>query len=73
MLGSLEIQDIQQTLIVIHKAIALLSRFSMTLTNPVSIRLVLLGLAVMPVAVVVLVFDLDGHCSDSQTSLSPSR
>ena len=33
----------------------------MTLSNPISIRLVLLGLVVMPVAVLVLPFDVDVH------------
>jgi hypothetical protein len=40
---------------------ALPSGFSTTLGNPISIRLVLLGLVVMPVAVLVLPLDVDGH------------
>jgi len=41
---------------------ALPSGFSTTLSNPIGILLVLLGLAVMPVAVLVLPFDFDRHC-----------
>jgi len=40
---------------------ALPSGFSTALSDPIGIRLVLLGLVVMPVAVLVLVFDIDGH------------
>ena len=40
---------------------ALPSGFSTTLSNPIGIRLVLLGLVVMPVSVLVLPFDVDGH------------
>jgi hypothetical protein len=42
---------------------ALPSGFSTTLSNPIGIRLVLLGLVVMPVAVLVLPLDSDCHCS----------
>ena len=45
----------------IHQAMALFCWFSMTLSNPISIRLVLLGLVVMPVAVLVLPFNVDAH------------
>jgi len=38
------------------------SGFSTMLSNPIGIRLVLLGLVVMPVAVLVLPFDVDRHC-----------
>ncbi len=34
---------------------------SATLSNPIGIRLVLLGLVVMPTTVLVLPFDVDGH------------
>jgi hypothetical protein len=37
------------------------SGFSMTLSNPIGIRLVLLGLVVMPTTELVLPFDVDGH------------
>jgi len=40
---------------------ALPSGFNTTLSNPISVRLVLLGLVVMPVAVLVLPFNVDGH------------
>jgi hypothetical protein len=40
---------------------ALASGFSMTLSNPISICLVLLGPVVMPVAVLVLPFNVDRH------------
>ena len=40
---------------------ALPSGFSTTLSDPIGIRLVLLGLVVMPVAVLVLVFNVDKH------------
>ena len=40
---------------------ALPSGFSTTLSNPIGIRLVLLGLVVMLVAVLILVFDVDRH------------
>ncbi len=35
--------------------------FSTTLSNPIGIRLVLLALVVMPVAVLVLPFNVDAH------------
>jgi len=38
---------------------ALASGFSTTLSNPIGIRLVLLGLVVMPTTVLILVFDVD--------------
>jgi hypothetical protein len=56
----------------IYKAMALASGFSTTLSNPIGIRLVLLALVVVPVAVLVLPFDVDGHFSDSQASPLPS-
>jgi len=40
---------------------ALPSGFSTTLSNPIGIRLVLLGLVVMPTTELVLPFDVDGH------------
>ena len=40
---------------------ALPSGFSTTLSNPIGIRQVLLGLVVMPTTELVLVFDVDGH------------
>jgi len=40
---------------------ALPSGFSTTLSDPIGILLVLLALVVMPVAVWVLPFDVDGH------------
>jgi len=45
----------------IHQAMALPNGFSTTLSNPISIRLVLLGLVVMPTTELVLPFDVDGH------------
>jgi hypothetical protein len=44
---------------IIHKAMALPSGFSTTLSNPIGIRLVLLGLVVMPVPVLLLPFNID--------------
>jgi hypothetical protein len=44
------------------------SGFRTTLSNPIRIRLVLLGLVVMPVAVLVLPFNVDGHFSDPHAS-----
>ena len=41
---------------------ALPSGFSTTLSNPIGIRLVVIGLIVMPVAVLVLPFDVYRHC-----------
>jgi hypothetical protein len=43
---------------------ALPSRFSTTLSNTKGICLVLLALVLMPVAVLVLPLDVDGHFSD---------
>jgi hypothetical protein len=40
---------------------ALPSGYSTTLSNPIGIRLVLLGLVVMPVAVLILPFNVDCH------------
>jgi len=54
--------QIQQATSAIHQAMALPSGFSTTLSNPISICLVLLGLVVMPVAVLDLPFGVDGHC-----------
>jgi len=45
----------------IDQAMALPSGFSTTLSNPISIRLVLFRLVVMPIAVLVLPFNVDGH------------
>ena len=48
---------------------ALPSRCSTTLSNPIGVRLVLLGLVVMPVAVLVLPFNVDGHTIHSEYGL----
>ena len=45
---------------------ALPSGFSTTLCNPISIRLVLLGLVVMPATELVLVFDVDGYAIQNE-------
>jgi hypothetical protein len=45
----------------IHKAMALPSGFSTMLSNPIGIRLVLLGLVVMPVAVLISLFNVYGN------------
>jgi hypothetical protein len=55
------INEIKESPLIIHKAMALPSGFSTTLSNPISIRLVLLALIVMPVTVLVLPFNVDGH------------
>ena len=55
------INQIQQVPIAIHQAMALPSGLSTALSNPIGIRLVLLALVVMPVAVLVLPFNVDGH------------
>jgi len=48
---------------------ALPSGFSTTLSNPISIRLVLFGLVVMPATELVFPFNVDGHFSDSYLNL----
>jgi hypothetical protein len=53
--------QIYQASIAIHKAMALPRGFGTMLSNPIGIRLVLLALVVMPVAVLVLPLDVDGH------------
>lgn len=45
----------------VFQAMALPSGFSTTLSNPIGIRLVLLGLVVMPTTELVLPFNVDGH------------
>jgi hypothetical protein len=49
--------------LIIHQAMALPSGFSTTLSNPIGIRLVLLGLAVMPPTELVLPFNMNSHFS----------
>jgi hypothetical protein len=53
------IKQIKQAPIANHQAMALPSGFSTTLSNPIRIRLVLLGLVVMPLAMLVLPFNID--------------
>ena len=50
---------IQKVPSVIHQAMALPSGFSTALSNPIRIRLALLGLVVMPTTELVLPFDVD--------------
>jgi len=57
----------------IDQAMALSSGFSTTLSNSISIRLVLLCLVVLPTTELVLPFDVDRHFSDSHAYPSPSR
>jgi hypothetical protein len=55
------IQEIQKVSSIIHKAMTLSSGFSTTLSNPISIRLVLLSLVVLPTTELILPFNVDGH------------
>jgi hypothetical protein len=55
------VQEIQKVSPVIYQAMAIPSGFSTTLSNPISIRLVLLGLEVSPVSILVLPFNIDCH------------
>jgi hypothetical protein len=58
------INEIKESPLIIHKAMALPSGSSTMLSNPIGIRLVLLVLVVTPVAVLVLPFNVDCHFSD---------
>jgi hypothetical protein len=55
------IQEIQQCPFDIYQTMPFASGFSTTLSNPISIRLVLLGLVVMPKTKLVLPLNVDGH------------